>query len=198
VPTQPSFPPLARARADLTPGALYSIGGGDGHLYYGQVCRNKQLGFFRFRSTDVFTDGVPASSLMSRFSVALPSIGRALRSGHWLAIGRFTLSAELNLEPILVQWPVGTTRVTLWQGPRQLGETDAADPNIQELEVIAAYDANAHVPSRLNADFLDLPDAWKEGGSVRRHRLMKEDFSRRFPDQPWHRLPSNWVATSDG
>jgi hypothetical protein len=197
VPPLPPFPALAKARADLSPGALYAIGGGDDFLYYGQVCSNKQLGFFRFRSRGVAAEEAHATEIMSRFFVVFPSVGRALRSGHWLALGRFPLRPELDLEPVLVQWPVGTTTVTLLQGSHEIGVTDAADPKVQELEVASAYDAIAHVPNRLIADFLGSPDAWKVGGSVWRHRLMKEAFARRFPEQPWHRLPDNWVVTSD-
>jgi hypothetical protein len=197
VPISPAFPVLSKGRADLTTGALYAITGADGYLYYGQMCPNKQLAFFRFRNRNLSAAAALESPLMSRFFVALPSIGRALRSGHWASLGRFPIRPALELDPILVQWSVGTTTVSLSRGGLKVGETDAWDPKIQEFEVIAAYDAIFHVPDRLVADFFAPPDAFKVGGSVRRHRLMKEDAALRFPEQPWHKLPPNWVATSD-
>ena len=197
-PVVPAFSPQPKGRADLVAGALYAVGGGDGYIYYGQVCANKQVGFFRFRSEKVVASAALASEIMSRVFIALPSIGRALRSGHWQALGRHPLKPELDSEPTVVQWPVGTTIVTLMKGSEVLGDTDVADPKIQDLEVIAVYDAIFHVPERLRADFLMQSDAWKVGGSVRRQRLKKEDAASRFPDQPWHRLPPNWVSTRDG
>lgn len=193
----PTFPVLPKARANLTAGVLYGITRSDGFLYCGKMCPNKQLAFFRFRSRDLSAAVALQSPLMSRFFVVFPSIGRALRSGHWVALGRFPLRPELESDPILVQWPVGTTTVSLSRGGKNLGETEAWDPKIQEFEVIAAYDAIFHVPARLVADFQAPPDAFKVGGSVRRHRLMKEDFALRFPEKPWHKLPPNWVSTSD-
>ena len=197
MPTSPPFPTLAKARADLAAGALFCIGGSDGFLYYGQVCPNKQIGFFRFRSKGVDAAGAQACAVMSRFTVGYHSIGRALRSGHWLALGRVPIRLELELEPVLVQWPAGSTTVILWQGAHEIGMTDAWDPTVQKLQVIAAYDAIHHVPERLVADFSESPDSWKVGGSVRRHRLLAEDLAKRFPEQPWHQLPENWVSTGD-
>jgi hypothetical protein len=155
------------------------------------------MGFFRFRSREPAIERARESGLMSRFFVSLPSIGRALRSGHWLALGRAPVPAALEAEPVLVLWSVGTTTVALSRGGESLGETDAWDPKIQDFEVIAVYDAIDHVPPRLVADFLEPRDAWKVGGSVFRHRRMKEDIARRCPDQPWHRLPDNWVPTNE-
>jgi hypothetical protein len=197
VPVPPTFPARPKARADLSVGAVYAVGGGDGYCYYGQICPNKQVGFFRVRSKEPAIEASRDAEIMSRFFVSLPSIGHATRSGHWLALGRMALSPALEPEPVLVQWPVGTTTVSVWRGGEALGDTDAWDPKIQDYEVIAVYDAAFHVPPRLVADFLQPPDAWKTGGSVRRHRQMKEDVARRFPDQPWHRLPDNWVPTTD-
>jgi hypothetical protein len=96
-------------------------------------------------------------------------------------------------EPVLVQWPVGTLTVTLWKGGNILGNTVVHDPEIQDLEIIAAYDATCHVPPRLRGDFCETADAWTAGGSIRRERLKKQDMAARFPNQPWHQLPTDWV-----
>ena len=193
MPTSPLFPAAPRARSDLSPGSLYAIGGPSGYLYYGQVAPNKQLGFFRIRTERPNPTAALGSQIMSRFGVALPSIGRALRTGHWLMLGRQPLHPNLRVEPVTAQWPVGALAVTLWQGTRQLGRAEIADPKIQELEVIAAYDAVLHVPERLASDFDQVADAWRVGGSVYRHRLLAQDRAARFPDQPWHKLPPDWV-----
>jgi len=188
------FPPSPKARADLKPGALYAIDGDDSYLYYGQVAPNKQIGFFRFRSREVLIQEALAAPLMSRFAVIYPSIGTALRAGKWLNLGCQELKPDLLEEPVLVQWPVGTLTVTLWKGANILGNTVVHDPEIQDLEIIAAYDATYHVPPRLRADFCETADAWTVGGSIRRQRLKKQDMAARFPQQPWHQLPTDWVT----
>ena len=187
------FPPLPRARAELRSGALYAIDGGDSFIYYGQVAPNTQLGFFRFRSQAVSVTEALSSEIMSRFGVIRPSIGAALRRGKWLSMGRHELRRELIEEPVLVQWPVGTLEVTLWKGSAIVGTTRVHDPSIQHLEIIAAYDAIHHVPARLRADFAQPENAWSVGGSIKRERLKKQDLAARFPEQPSHKLPANWV-----
>jgi len=188
------FSPVPKARADLKPGALYAIDGGDSYVYYGQVAPNKQIGFFNFRSKEILVEEALASAIMSRFGVTHISIGEALRAGKWLSLGRHAVRSELGEEPIVVQWPVGTLTVTLWKGRNILGTTEVHDPKIQDFEIIAAYDAIYHVPARLRADFEQPADAWVVGGSIRRERLKKQDMAYRFPQTPWHQLPPNWVA----
>ena len=191
------FSPLPRSRADLRPGTLYAIDGGDSFIYYGQVAPEPLLGFFRFRSRVVSVAEALSSEIMSRFAVDRSSIGAALRVGKWLGLGRHRLRAELNEEPILVQWPVGTLRVDLWKGSAIVGSANVHDPEVQHLEIIASYDAIEHVPARLRADFDQPGDAWMVGGSVLRERLLKQDLAARFPDKPWHNLPAGWVPASE-
>jgi len=188
------FPPSSKARADLKPGTLYAIDGDDSYIYYGQVAPNKQIGFFRFRSREVLVQEALAAPLMSRFVVIHPSIGKALRVGKWLNLGRQELRPELLDEPVLVQWPVGTLTVTLWKGRSILRNTVVHEPEIQDLEMIAAYDATYHVPPRLRADFSETADTWAAGRSIRRERLKRQDMAARFPQQPWHQLPTDWVT----
>jgi hypothetical protein len=191
------FEPLPHARAKLDAGSLYAIDGGDSFIYFGQVAPNKQLGFFRHRSREASAKQALEAPLMSRFNVILPSIGTALREGRWLHLGRYELRPELNEIPVVVQWPVGTLKVTLWKGSNFMGTTEVHDPAIQELEVIAAYDAIYHVPSRLRADFTQSDGSWSVGGTIRRERLKKQDMANRSPEQPWHQLPPDWVAVRD-
>ena len=188
------FHKAPRARANLKPGAVYAIDGGDSFIYYGQVAPNKQLGFFRCRSRRPLVQRALASPMMSRFIVSLPSIGRALRSGAWQSLGQHELRSELVEEPIFVQWPVGTLEVTLWKGGRILKTTQVHDPKIQAFEIIAAHDAEFHVPARLKADFTQARDAWRVGGSIWRERLKKQELARRHPEEPWHALPAQWVS----
>jgi len=187
------FPPEPRARADLKPGALYAIDGGDSFIYYGQVAPNGQFGFFRFRSQAVSVAGALCAEVMSRFGVLRPSVGEALRRGAWLHLGRHELRGELTEAPVLVQWPVGTLEVTLWKGATVIGTKQVHDPEIPNLEVITAYDAVYHVPSRLRADFTQAEDAWSAGGSVLRERRKKEALAAQHPEQPWHKLSAGWV-----
>ncbi len=177
---------------------LYAIAGADGQIYYGQIPPGGGVGFFRFRSSTLEPEAALAAGVMSRFGVNRPSIGHALRVGVWRKIGRYDLDPTLKVPPLLVQWPVGTLCVSLWQGDSIVRETLAHDPDIQDLEVISSYDAVEHVPARLAIDYTRPPDEWKAGGSVWRTRRQKEDLARRFPDIPSHKLPVDWVPTSGG
>lgn len=188
------FPPSPKARADMKSGTLYGIDGDDSYIYYGQVAQNRQIGFFRFRSREVLVREALAASFMSRFGVIHPSVGIALRVGKWLNLGCQKLRPELLEEPVLVQWPAGVLAVTLWKGRHILRNTVVHDPEIQDLEVIAAYDATYHVPVRLRADFSETADAWAAGGSVRRERFKRQHLAARFPQQSWHQLPADWVT----
>jgi len=130
---------------------------------------------------------------MSRFGVLRPSVGAALRAGKWLYLGQQELRPELLEEPVVAQWPVGMLEVTLWKGNSVVGKTKVHDPAIQDLEIIAAYDAIYHVPNRLQADFTQHENAWAAGGSIRRERLKKQDLAARFPEAQWHQLLPDWV-----
>jgi hypothetical protein len=185
-----------RSRASQKPGTVYAIDGGDDFIYYGQVTPYSLIGFFRFRSKEISVADAMASEIMSNFAVIKPSIGEALRSGKWMKLGNYPLRNELAVEPVLVSWPVGTLQVTLWRGRSNLGTTQVHDSKIQDLEIIAAYDAIYHVPARLQADFDQSENAWQAGGSIRRERIKKQDLANRFPDAPWHQLPSDWVAVN--
>ena len=130
-----------------------------------------------------------SSDVMTTVVVAYPSIRRALRSGRWKKLGRFPLHKELQNTRYSVQWPAGTLNVTVWAGGKPSHETRVEDPAIQNMEIIAAWDAEHHIPPRLTADFGEEAAAWHIGGPIWRERKVKEETARRFPDQPWHRLP---------
>ena len=190
------FTPFPRARASLTPGTLYAIDSDDGFIFYGQVTPEKRIGFFRARSELVSIPEALSAEVMSCFSVGYPSIGRALRSGKWLCLGRHPVHTALRMEAATVQWPVGTTEVTIWKSGVSIGTTQVHDPRIQDLEIIAAYDAEFHVAERLRVDYNGIEDAWSVGGSIRRERLKKEALAKKFPEAPWHQLPSSWVPVT--
>jgi hypothetical protein len=63
------------------------------------------------------------------------------------------------------------------------------------MELMAVWDAEHHIPARLTADFGTEKADWHVGGPIRRERQIKEERARRFSDQPWHRLPADWVPT---
>ena len=192
----PMFAGQLNARADMTSGALYAISGESGWIYYGQVTREKKVGFFRRRDRELANPAtVLDAPVMSVVTVAYPSITRAMRTGHWTKLGRFSTAEALITPQPSVQWPVGTLIVTVWIGDAPHHDTRVDDPSIQSMELMAVWDAEHHIPARLTADFgAEEPD-WHVGGSIRRERKIMEESARRFADQPWHRLPADWVPT---
>jgi hypothetical protein len=186
-----------KARADLKPGTLYALIGEAGWVYYGQVTPEKSVGFFHRRDREVADiPTILSSPVMSVVGVAYPSLTRALRAGQWSKLGRYEVVSELRSPRRLVQWPVGTLVVTVWEGTETVLETRVEDPAIQDLELIAAWDAEHHIPARLTADFGVEAPSWDVGGPIWRERRVKEEIAKRFADQPWHRLPADWVPTS--
>ncbi|MEP2736398.1 MAG: hypothetical protein ABJP34_08870 [Erythrobacter sp.] len=189
------FPAKPSSRADLKPGTLYAVTGEGKWIYYGQVATDKRIGFFRLRNQQLAKPPYDLSiPLMSVVSVAYPSITRALRAGTWLKLGRYDLADDLRKAWPVIQWPVGTLVVSVSDGTQRY-DTRVEDPVIQNLEVIAVWDAEDHIPERLTADFGQEVAAWHVGGPVWRQRKVKEQYARRFPDIPWHQLPNDWVPT---
>ena len=195
------FEEIPKARSDLEAGTLYAIWGMADWIYHGQVTVDKSVAFFRRRDRQIAASGdVLVSPIMSRMEVDFASIGRALRSGAWKKLGKYPLRDELGSVRPVVQWPVGTLDVTVWIGRMQSHLTRVEDPSIQNLEVIASWDAVHHVPARLAVDYAPdeaihiVANVWSIGGPIWRERRMKEEFARRS-DKPWHQLPPDWVPT---
>jgi len=164
-----------KARTVLKVGTLYAMSGDSGWIYYGQVSPDKSIGFFQRRDRDLAPPkDILSSPIMSTVGVVYPSIGRALRSGRWKMLGRFPLHEELEKTRFAVQWPLGALRVTVWAGDKPAYDTDVRDPGIQQMEVIAAWDAEHHLPARLAADFGDPYDEREIGGPVWRERRERE------------------------
>lgn len=185
------------ARADLTAGMLYAIAGSEGWLYYGQVTPEKRVGFFRRRDRKLSkASDVLAAPVMSVITVGYPSITRALRSGRWKKLGRFPVVSELVAPRPSVQWPAGTLDVSVWLGDRSDHDTRVDDPAIQNMELMAIWDAEEHIPARLIADFGAEKAEWHVGGPIWRERRVKEEMAARSADQPGHQLPPDWVPTT--
>ena len=191
------FKPDPSARADLEPGTTYAISGKSGWVYYGQVTSEKNVGFFRYRSRDTDPPEVALGApVMSVISVNYPSIGRALRAGLWLKLGRFPLVSELTASRPTVQWPTGTLVVTVWSADIPEYDTRVEDPAIQAFERAAVWEADEHIAARLVADFGAEEGEWWVGGPIWRERRVAEEQARRFPDAPWDQLPDDWISTS--
>jgi len=190
------FEPSPKARAVLSPGMVYAVAGPEGWLYFGQVTSDKRIGFFRYRTRtlDAWAE-VLSKPVMAEVNVSYSSIGRALRSGAWKRLQSASLHLELRHPRAQVQWPVGASTVLVWPGGGGAPYATAPDdPEIQDLEIMATWDAEAHIPERLAADFGD-PVEEPLLGSVARTRRGKELMARRFPDAPGHALPPDWVLT---
>lgn len=186
------------ARADLTPGALYAVCGEAGWIYYGQVTPEKNVGFFSRRDREpAAVDLVLAAPIMAVISVGYPSITRALRSGLWKKLGRFPVVGGLVTPRPCVQWPIGTLTVTVCTGDEPTYDTRVEDAAVQDMELMASWDAIEHIPARLTAEFGAEEAEWHVGGPIWRERRIKEEIASRFPDQPWHALPGDWVPVVD-
>lgn len=190
------FEAAPKARSDLKPGTLYAVVGEGGWVYYGQVAPDKAIGFFRRRDREVAdVQTILSSPMMAVVTVAYPSITRALRAGRWAKLGRFELAEELRAPRRVVQWPVGTLNVIVWEGEETIQETRVEDPAIQDVELMAVWDAEYHIPARLTADFGAEAPEWHIGGPIWRERRVKEEIARRSPDRPGNQLPPDWVGT---
>lgn len=191
------FEEVSNARADMKAGTLYAASGENSWIYYGQITSEKKVGFFRRRDHAIADpDMILASPIMSIITVAYPSITRALRQGLWKKLGRLSVAKSLQKPQPSVQWPVGTLMVTIWEEGSENRDTTVDDPAIQEMELMAVWDAEHHLPARLTADFGVEPGEWHIGGPIGRERKIKEEMARRFPDTPWHQLPADWVFTT--
>ncbi|EKU75870.1 hypothetical protein [Sphingobium yanoikuyae] len=191
------FPEKPTARADLKPGTLYAIAGERGWIYYGQTTSEKSVGFFQRRDREpVDADSVLAAPVMSIITISYPSITRALRAGRWKKLGRYPVANGLVEPHPSVRWSAGTLAVSVWIGNGPAWETRVDDPAIQEMELMAVWDAEQHLPARLTADFGEEEAEWHVGGPIRRERRIKEERAARWPDQPWNQLPPDWVSTN--
>lgn len=188
------FEAILNAKANLKAGATYAIYGPDDWIYYGQLAKDKSIGFFRLRTRDLADDDeVFRSTLMCRFVVSYPSVGRALRSGNWKYLGTFPMQEALTMERETIQWPVGTLDVSVWRDGKEVAITTVDDAAIQCSEIMAAWDAIYHVPGRLQVDYDRAEPGNTIGGPIWRERLLKQEFAKRFPDNPFHDLPIGWV-----
>jgi hypothetical protein len=189
------FPKDPKARASFSAGTIYAVSIDD-FIFYCQVAENQSLGFFKIRSNELLEiDEILTWPIMSRFGISRPSLGRALKEGHWKKLGKGVLNLELSQPAPIVQWPVGELTVSIWLDGAIVKETSAFDPKIQSYEIIMAYDAISHVPERLSVDYVDDPEQFESGGTVWRQRKLKEYLAIKFPTAPYHQLPDEWVHT---
>jgi hypothetical protein len=190
-------------KASWVPGTLYAVDGGEGWVYYGQVSAPKgNIGFLRHRTSDVEkrSETVLMHPLMSRICIAWPSLGRALRAGRWHLLGRAPLHPDFAKPYGVALCPAGTNNVQAWLYEDRPGEPGTVartwharidDPEIQNFEVMSVWDAEHHIAGRLKADFGEEEADWHVTGPVWRHRKVRLEYARRFPDQPGHQLPTD-------
>lgn len=91
-----------------------------------------------------------------------------------------------------VQWPVSTLTVTVCAGDGPDYDTRVEHPTIQNMELMAVWDAAVHIPARLTADYGAEEAEWHVGGPIWRERRSKEEMAERL-DQSWRQLPADWV-----
>ena len=115
-------------------------------------------------------------------------------------LDRFPVHPDFAKPYGVVQCPVFTNKVVVWLYQDQPDcpsvllkqwRTRIDDPEIQDFEVIAAWDAEYHVPRRLKADFAPEDADWDTIGPVWRYRKVRIERARRFPDKPHLQLPGD-------
>lgn len=164
---QEVFEAKPTARADMTAGTLYALAGDGGWVYYGQVTPEKKVGFFWRQDREAVPPAlVLTDPVMTVTSIGYPSITRALRAGRWSKLGGFPLADELSTPCPSVQWPVCTPTVTVWVGGEPSHGRRVEDPAIQNMELMAVWDAVEHIPARLTADFGAEEPEWHVGGPI--------------------------------
>lgn len=78
-------------------------------------------------------------------------------------LGRFPVVEALVEPRPSVQWPVATLTVTVCMANTLNHDTRVDDPTIQDIELMAAWDAEHHIPARLTADFGAEEAEWYVG-----------------------------------
>jgi len=191
-----AFRAIPNARSNAKAGTLYAVKGERRWIYYGQCAPDGSVGFFRFRTRRLASAAeVLAHPVMTRVCMLRNASGGALRAGAWHKMGGQPLHRELAADQLYANWPVASLTIDVWKGGDELYQASIDDPRVQDLEIMAVWDWT-HMPPRLTADFGVEPARWDIGGLVWRERLVKEEMARRFPDQPWHELPPDWVPVS--
>ncbi len=154
---------------------VYAVSGQDGWIYWAQVKSELEIGFFRYRSKGHSeAEVVLTHEIMVELTLSIPSIGRALRSGAWKKIGVHPIGESLAEQRKKVHWSEGDDFATV-HSLGQEGEyrTSIDDPEIQNLDIIAAWDAEFHIPSRLTAEFEQKPEKNRFGGPMWQMRRQR-------------------------
>lgn len=166
---------------------VYAVSGQDGWIYWAQVKSELEIGFFRYRSKcRSEAEVVLRHEIMVELTLSIPSIGRALRSGAWKKIGVHPIGQSLAEQRMKVHWSEGDDVATV----RALGaeggyQTSYDDPKIQDLDIIAAWDAEYHVQSRLTAEYEGKPEKNRFGGPLWQMRRSRDlDQCLKPPQHP--------------
>ena len=154
---------------------VYAVSGQDGWIYWARVKSELQIGFFRCRSKSLSDAEVALThEVMVELMLSIPSIGRALRSGAWKRIGVRSIGDSLAKQRLKVRWSEGDVIATVHALGAEGGyQTSYDDPEIQDLDIIAAWDAEHHVPSRLSAENEGEPEKNRFGGPVWQERCSR-------------------------
>ncbi|MEM8725196.1 MAG: hypothetical protein AAGE86_06720 [Pseudomonadota bacterium] len=163
-----SFEADPRARGSTKPGMVYAVSGEHGWIYWAQVKSELEIGFFRYRSKNPSEAEVALThEVMVELMLSIPSIGRALRSGAWKKIGVRPIGESLAEQRLKVHWSDGHEVATVHALGAEGGyQTSYDDPEIQDLDIIAAWDAEYHIPSRLTAEYEGEPEKNRFGGPM--------------------------------
>lgn len=103
------------------------------------------------------------------------SVGRALRTGAWCALGVHPMSDLLRSPKRFAHWPGFSETLVIWSGTSPEAVFRHDDPDVQDIELMAEWDAETQVSQRLEHE-LGLQLHPKVTGPVWRERMLRASF----------------------
>lgn len=148
----------------------------DGRMVVAQVDPWRSIAFFDALgfTTDHLQGALSTRPLCILF-VNAPSIGRAMRAGAWQPLGLHPMSDIVRSPKRHAHWPAFSETLVIWSGTSPEAVLRYDDPTVQDVEVMAEWDAQTQVPDRLQHE-LGLRLIPKITGPIWRERVLRASF----------------------
>ncbi len=168
-------PASMRAGDRMLPGTVYTVTVGD-RTVFAQVDPWRSVAFFKSQTE---TGNPLQASLLKQPLCALhvnfQSVGRVLKTGAWRALGVHPMSEIVRSPKRFAHWPSFSETLVVWCGtsPERVLRHD--DPEVQDVELMAVWDAQIQVPKRLE-DELGIQFHPNMTGPVWRERILRASY----------------------